>query len=402
MDASAGELWKKVAKDAPRRGQDTPGTWTVGDQLVKASMDTVIGYDAATGDEKWTVKLKGDVCAASRHTTSDDKVVVGYTGKSDDECPNVTVIDLAKGKQGWKKALPKSGGFAENYIGTGLTISGQTIGATWGSGNTLLRVKDGKEIKQPETKAGCGVDGYGGGKSLLKADHCLNGDVATSTVKELNPKTGKTRWTHKLPQGYQVNQVYSTSPIVLGIVDNDKKTGSIVALDGKGKKRSTLDPGKAKIQPKCGIGGITSNSLELCSGYAVSQDRMYLPTKMERGGEPGEGLSNEIHAFDLDSGKSTGKPITMKGRLVTPIGTRGSSLLMFGQPGYDSGGEVVSVSSGGKQKSLLKTPDSASSTQRVLTEGDLLYHQKRLFMASTRVQGGNGAYDTLILAFGPE
>lgn len=397
-EASGGELWKKTAKDAPKRGVDAPGTWSVDNTLVKAAMDKVVGYDAAKGTEKWSVKLKGDVCAAPKQVSDDNKVVVGYTGKQDDECPNVTVIDLEKGEQGWDKKLPKTGGFAESYIGTGLSISGDSFGATWQSGNGLFKVSDGKQIKQPDTEAGCSVDGYGGGEKMLKAESCLEGKVTTGEVKELDPKTGKAKWTHKLPKNYAVDAVYSTSPIVLGLKNEEEKTGAIVALDGK-KQRSTLDPGKAKYQPKCGISGITSKSLELCTGYAVTKDRLYLPTEMERG-DVGESSSNEIHAIDLDTGKRTGKAITMKGRLVTPISTEGSSLIAYGQPTYDSGGEVISVSSSGEQKTLLKTPSSTSEQQGVLTEGDLIYDNKRLFMASTRLQGDNGAYNTLLMAFG--
>ena len=112
-------------------------------------------------------------------------------------------------------------------------------------------------------------------------------------MQELDPATGKAKWTRKIPKGWQVARTYSVDPVVLYLTNEDKKQWNI----------STLKPTAVTAQvdidesfaPECGW-AILSRDLQGCQGVAADADTLYLPTEAKTG-------ANEIVAINLATGK---------------------------------------------------------------------------------------------------
>ncbi|MEU6079881.1 PQQ-binding-like beta-propeller repeat protein [Streptomyces sp. NPDC047108] len=389
-------LWQTPAPDVSKRGVDAPGFYVVGDTAVKPALKDVTAYGAADGKEKWSVTLDKNVCAAPRHATDDGKVVVAYEGDKDDECSNIAMIDMKSGKKVWDKPMPKSGGFGEGFIGTKLAISGKAVAASWFGGSGVFRVTDGKAIPTPDKASGCTVDGFAGGKALLRVTTCLDDN---SRLEKLNTRTGKAEWTMKTKGGMQVSQVFSSDPVVLSLADKNRKSGGIVSIAG-GKVRAPIDLGKDTYRPSCGM-NIIAKDLSACQGVAVDDDTLYLPTEPKKADGESYGRSNEIHAFDLGTGKrkwtsSAGADLTM-----SPLRTEDGKLLAYQEPTYDKAGAVVSIpAGGGKPKPVLRNPQAASSTERNFYSSILTYEGGRFFIASSRVTGVGQGPEKLIVAYG--
>ncbi|MCC3771667.1 PQQ-binding-like beta-propeller repeat protein, partial [Streptomyces sp. UNOC14_S4] len=368
-----------------------PGVWVMGDYVVKAVQDKVVAYDTSNGKEKWTVQLPKRVCAAPKDATDDGKVVVAYDGDKKDECANYAMIDLKAGKKGWDKPIPKSGGFAESFIGMDMAISGNAMGAAWFGGSGMIRVSDGEPISTPEVKAGCGVDGYAGGKALLRSWQCV--DDKTSHIEKVDPATGKAVWTWDGRQGMTTRKIYSTEPAVVSLGSDDRKSGGIIALKD-GKERSVIDLGSQSYAPTCGM-SIVNRDLGGCQGLAVTDSTLYLPT------EGNYSSGNEIHAFDLDTGKRKWAAKNSAKTELMPLKADGDKVIAYQKGTYDKPGSVVSVGADGDPKVLLQIPDAMKSAESYFFGARYLYDSDRFYIASTRLSTGKSEDgNRMLVAFG--
>ncbi|MGW1073958.1 outer membrane protein assembly factor BamB family protein [Streptomyces sp. NPDC002537] len=390
-DGEAKVLIDQKGPDVDSASASVPGFWTMGDYVVKTVQDKVIAYSTADGKEKWTIQLPKRVCAAPKDTTDDGKVVVAYDGDKKDECANYALLDLKSGKKGWDKPIPKSGGFAESFIGLDMAISGNALGASWFGGSGMVRVSDGETIATPEIKAGCGVDGYAGGKALLRSWQCV--DDKTSHIEKVDPATGKAVWTWDGRQGLMTKKIYSTEPAVVSLASDDRKSGGVFALKD-GKERSVIDLGSQSYTPTCGM-SIVNRDLGGCQGVAVTDDTLYLPT------EGNYGSGNEIHAFDLDTGKRKWAAKNSDKRELMPLKADGDKVIAYRKGPYDQAGAVVSVGSDGDPKVLLQIPDSMKSAENYFFGARYVYDSDRFYIVSTRLSTGkSGDGNKILLALG--
>ncbi|MFE6766511.1 PQQ-binding-like beta-propeller repeat protein [Streptomyces sp. NPDC057689] len=394
-DGEAKVLWlQKNDVDLPRNGADVYGPWIVGDTIVKGMYRTVSGYSVADGAQKWTLKLPADICSAPEQTTADGKIVIaiknGTTDKAD--CSALQQIDLNTGKAGWKKEVKKSGLF-DMMSDLSMAISGDTVTAGRTGAANAFRVSDGKEVFGKRSGT-CQPFAFAGGAKLIAAVNCRTSDVDNPQheIEELDPNTGKAKWTYKPARGWEVDKVYSVTPLIVSLTkgsSSDDKKWSILALRENGTLRSQLIGDKNdKFAPDCG-GGFTifGQRLDGCTGVAADANTFYMATQDDTSGSA---RTNKVVAFNLNTGKPKWKADSPAEQTMKPLRMEGGDVLLYVDGGYSKGGGIATLSpSGGSPKMVLQHPESTSSIERSFYNPKILYADGRSFIASGRVSASN-------------
>lgn len=375
--------------DLPRNGSDVHGLWTVGDTVVKAMYREIAGYSVTDGSKKWSVPVDTKVCSAPVNASPDGKIVFGVEdGLSDKaKCNDLQMVDLKTGKAGWKKSIPKpDGGPFSSLADYTLAITGNTLAVGGGSNSWGFSLTDGKQLFG--TPSGdCKPGAFAGGEKLIAAASCKTSDYKKpkQQLQEIDPASGKPRWTYSTPVGWEIDKVYSQSPLVVSITQNEPKKWSIISLTDKGRPRATIDGGKDKYAPRCGGSFVVwGQNLQGCTGVAADAKNFYMAT------ETGYGTANEVVAFSLDSGKATWRSKAPAERQMTPLRMEGGEVLVYMGARYDAGGTVATIpSSGGAPKTLLQNPASTSRIESSFYSPKMAYADGRFFIASGRVSASN-------------
>ncbi len=388
--------------DLPRNGAETFGPWVAGDTVVKAMYKEVVGYSATDGKKKWTLPLEAEVCSAPAQTSTDGKIVIGVNDGLTEKakCLNLQMIDLKTGKAGWKKTIPKGTGFAALSDFT-LSISGNTL-AAGGSGKSYgFSMADGKQLFQGPT-SGCKPFAFAGGPKLLAASSCPTSDYnkPKNQLSEVNPTTGKPKWTYNAPVGWEIDKVYSASPVVVSITQREPKKRAIIALKDNGTIRSQIDGGKDKYQPRCGGAFVVfGQNLEGCTGVAADANTFYMGTEPAQAGK-----ANEVVAFSLDTGKSKWRSPSGGDSQMTVLGMEGGNVLVYREASYDAGGAVATIApTGGAPKVVLQHPASTAEIENTFYSPHMVYADGRFFLAAGRVSASNDAEEKetkTMMAFG--
>ncbi|MFE0271989.1 PQQ-binding-like beta-propeller repeat protein [Streptomyces sp. NPDC058992] len=390
-DGESKVLWlAKNEVDLPRNGAEVYGPWFAGDIVVKGMYKEVAGYSADDGSKKWSLPLPAELCAAPVRGTDDGKLVIAYKDGTSDKanCTQLQLVDLRTGKAGWKKTITKKGAF-DLLSSLTLAISGNTVTAARTGNGEAFRISDGAPLfgKLP---GNCQPQAFAGGPKLIAAETCRTGDYdkTQQQLQELDPTTGKARWTYRLPVDWQVDKVYSVSPLVVSMSQPDQKKWSVVALNANGTLRSQIDGGTDRYQPRCGGGFVVFGEiLEGCVGVAADADTFYMATEPRKGGTA---RTNAVVAFDLDTGKRKWRADAPAEQMMIPLRMEGSNVLVYLEPKYDSGGAVATLApTGGKPTVLLQNPASTSSIERTFWSPRLAYHNGRFIIASGRVSASN-------------
>ncbi|MFJ6516098.1 PQQ-binding-like beta-propeller repeat protein [Streptomyces sp. NPDC091406] len=377
--------------DLPRNGSSVEGPWFAGDVIAKAMYRGVSGYSVADGKQKWTVPLPADLCAAPSSPTADGKIVIGVKDGTTDKakCSTLQMIDLNTGKPGWKKTI-KGNGTWDFLSDIALAISGDTVTVGRTNNSNGYRVSDGKELfGNPENN--CKPFAFAGGEKLIAAANCRTDDAENpqQQVQELNPDTGKPKWTYQPPRGWEVSKVYSVTPLVVRLENEKKKQYTIVALTESGKLRSQLAPGKSdKLTADCGSRfAIFGESLEGCSGVAADANTFYMATEDD---SSGTARTNKVIAFDLNTGKPKWEAPAPAERVLKPLGMQGGDVLLYMRPKYDAAGAIVTLApTGGTPKTLLQHPASTGRIENGFFSSKIAYEGGRSFIFSERVSATN-------------
>lgn len=393
-DGEAKVLWlQKNDVDLPRNGAEVYGPWIVGDTIVKGMYRTVSGYSVADGTQKWTLKLPADICSAPEQTTADGKIVIavknGTTDKAD--CSALQQIDLNTGKAGWKKEVKKSGLF-DMMSDLSMAISGDTVTAGRTGAANAFRVSDGKEVFGKRSGT-CQPFAFAGGAKLIAAVSCRTSDVNNPQheIEELDPKTGKAKWTYKPARGWEVEKVYSVNPLIVSLTKgstSDDKKWSIITLRENGTLRSQMHSDKGdKFAPDCG-GGFTifGQRLQGCTGVAADANTFYMATQDDTSGSA---RTNKVVAFNLNTGKTKWKANAPAEQTMKPLGMEGGNILLYIDGGYSKGGAIATLSAGGSPKTVLQHPDSTSAIERSFYNPKIQYVDGRSFITSGRVSASN-------------
>ncbi|MEU9846130.1 PQQ-binding-like beta-propeller repeat protein [Streptomyces sp. NPDC047985] len=375
--------------DLPRGGSDVYGPWLVGDTIVKGMYRGISGYSVTDGKPKWKVELPADLCAAPAQTTTDGKLVIGVknstTSKAD--CADLQMIDLKTGKAGWKKSIKKNG-IWDLMSDISLAISGDTVTVGRTGNSNAYRVSDGTELfgKQP---GNCQPFAFAGGPKLIAASNCRTDDVDNPQhqIQEIDPVSGKPRWTYQPKRGWEVDRVFSVSPLVVSLKKD--KEWSLLALRENGTLRTGLTSDKGdKFAPDCGSRfAIFGKSLDGCTGVAADDNTFYMATAPD---SAGLGRTNKVVAFDLNTGRTKWKADAPAERVVKPLRMEGSDVLLYVEAGYNKGGGIATLApTGGTPKMLLSHPASTSRIESTFYNSKIVYADGRCFVASGRVSASN-------------
>ncbi|WP_424920693.1 PQQ-binding-like beta-propeller repeat protein [Streptomyces sp. wa13] len=404
-DGEAKVLWlTKNDVDLPRNGKDVYGPWIVGDTIVKGMYRSVNGYSVADGKQKWSLALPADMCAAPGNPTADGKIVIGVmngtTEKAD--CADLQMIDLNTGKAGWKTSVKKNGTW-DLMSDIGLAISGDTVTVGRTSNSNAYRVSDGKELFG-NPSGNCKPFAFAGGPKLIAATSCRTDDVNNPQhqIQEIDPTTGKAKWSYQPKRGWEVEKVYSVNPLVVSLTQREEKKWGILALKENGTLRSQLISDKGD-NPSVDCGSdfaIFGEKLEGCSGIAADANTFYMMTEDDTSGS---GRTNKVIAFDLNTGKTKWKSAAPAERTMKPLRMEGGNVLVYLEPSYDKGGAIATIApTGGAPKVLLQHPDSTTRIENFFSS-KIVYAGGRSFIVSDRVSASNDEEEkeqTTMMAFG--
>ncbi|WP_405617000.1 PQQ-binding-like beta-propeller repeat protein [Streptomyces sp. NBC_01511] len=396
---------------------DVSGSWLTDKAYVKTGLNQIVGYEADTGKQLWTIPLPGQVCAASRHATEDNKTAVVFGASkptSKDKyvsCTEVGAIDLDKGSLMWTKSVTGGNAGDNKAAFREVTLSGKTIAAGGTDGGAAFDLATGDNLWKPEVNAeGCYDMGYGGGAGLVAARKCGSYDDPTVTIQNLKPSDGAPISSFKMPAGVEYVSVVSTKPLVVAADVGD------TAGDGSGiSDFFSIDEKTGKLRAKIPVdadkyaGNCASTEVEQCTKLAVGNDKIYVPTEEHEGAGDEYGQTNEIVSFDLATGKALSDRADAGGRYTMyPLRMDGSNIIAYKWPPFDGGGQIVSIDGATfKETVLLENPAEKTvreaETSFSLDGAEVRFGGGRMYTSETLISEPTD-YDTdrkeyLVVAF---
>ncbi|MET7703425.1 PQQ-binding-like beta-propeller repeat protein [Streptomyces sp. NPDC005485] len=392
-------LWYKEAPDAPAAGASAPGLWITGKTAVKAAYKQLVAYNVGDGKPTWdAITFPQKICAVTRQKTSDDTIVVAYESGTGDSsrCNQLQQVDLDSGEKGWSTEL-KEGGLFDDTITVELAIAGNTVVAGRSMSGTAYDVHSGKKLwDKKKYGASCYPSGYAGGSKLIAVASCgIGSDTEHDEVQELDPATGRAKWTFKIKKGWKVNRAYSVSPLVLFLKKESNDAWNMVTLKSDGTYRSQVQVDE-NYAPDCS-GSVLGAGLTDCTGIASDADTLYLPTEKKSG-------ANSIVALSLETGKVRWRVKSpVDGTTMMPIRMRGTRLIAYVAPSYDTGGQVVSIRTKGSRHrtyKLLQNPQGTAKIESSFYSKAIAYVDGRFFLSTTSLTGDDDAKEKLMLAYG--
>ncbi|MFJ5733520.1 outer membrane protein assembly factor BamB family protein [Streptomyces paradoxus] len=391
-------LWYKDAPDAPGSGADADGMWITGKTAVKAAYKQLFAYNVGDGKPAWdAITFPQKICATTPQKTSDDKIVVAYMSGSSDraKCNQLQEIDLGTGEKGWKEEVAE-GALFDSTLSVELSITGKTLMVGRSQSGTAYDVTNGDKLFDKKKYGNaCFPAAFAGGEKLIAVSSCGAGTGKEhDEIQELDPKTGKARWTQPFDKGWRVARTYSVSPLVVYSTNEDKKAWNISTFTSGGKFRSQVGFDE-DFAPECGW-AILERDLTGCEGVAVDDTTLYLPTEATSG-------ANEIVAVNLADGKEKWRVKSPSDESMLPIKTEGGKLIAYVEPSYDAGGQIVSIPTGGsshKPSKLLQNPQGAADIEDSFFSKDIDWADGRFYISTTRLSGNDDTKEKLMLAYG--
>ncbi|QEU93833.1 PQQ-binding-like beta-propeller repeat protein [Streptomyces kanamyceticus] len=392
-------LWYKEAPKVPGSGGDAPGMWIDGDVAVKAAYKELSAYDVKTGKVAWpTITFPQKICAATQQASDKGKIVIAFKDsvKSAAKCNQLQVIDLKTGAKGWGKSVKEEGLF-DFSMQSSLAFVGDTLMVGRDQSGTALSMSDeGKQLFVAEKKdeGSCFPAGFAGGKKLLMKLSCgASTPTEHDELQQLDPKTGKALWTKKFPKGWKIGKVYSVSPTVVYLTNEDKKKWNISVLKENSDATRSEVVSKDGFAPECGS-SILDRGLDGCTGVTADASYLYLPTDEKSG-------ANEIVAFSLATGKEAWRTKSPVDEKMLPLKVENGALVAYVSPAYTSAGRVVSIATSGSHtpKTLLQNPSGTSKIESGFYSKDVDYVDGRFYISTTSITGSTGQ-QKLMLAYG--
>ena len=391
-------LWYKEAPDAPASGADAPGMWVTDKTAVKAAYKQLFAYNVGDGSPTWDpITFPQKICAVTPQKTSDDKIVVAYMNGSTDraKCNQLQQLDLNTGEKGWT-AKVSDGALFDSAITIELTITGKTLMVGRSQSGTAYDITTGKTLFDKKKYGNsCFPSAFAGGTRLISVSTCdVTGTNEHDEIQELDPATGKAKWTQKIDKGWKVQRTYSVDPLVVYSTNEDKNAWNIATFTSTGKFRSQVGFDE-KFAPECGL-SILEVDLQGCQGVAADANTLYLPTDTSSG-------ANEIVAVNLATGKEKWRVKSPTDESMLPLKIEGGKLIAYVEPSSDAGGQVVSIATTGSAHTpakLLQNPAGTAEIEDGFFSKTFDWVDGRFYLSTTRLTGNDESKEKLMLAFG--
>ncbi|MFF1694580.1 PQQ-binding-like beta-propeller repeat protein [Streptomyces sp. NPDC058257] len=393
-------LFYKEAPKVPGSGADAKGMWVKGGIAAKAAYKEISAYDVSTGKTAWpTIKFPQKICGTTPQVTDDNKIVVAFKDgiKDDAKCNQIQIVDLKTGDKGWKKPVEEEGLF-DMSLSTDLSITGDTVMVGRSQSGTALQISDGKELFVADKKepGACFPSGFAGGKKMLVAYSCgASSPTEHDELQQIDPKTGKAVWTKKFPKGWRIGRIYSESPTIVYLTNEDKKKWNITTLRPNSSDTRSEVGVDEKFAPECDGSSFLGGSLQGCLGVTTDDTNLYLPTEATSG-------ANEVVAISLATGKEAWRVKSPLEESMLPIKVEGDAVIGYVEPSYDAGGQIVSIPISGSHKpeTLLKNPKGTSEIENGFFSKAVDYVDGRFYISTTRLSGSSKGQEKLMLAYG--
>ncbi|MFE6172669.1 PQQ-binding-like beta-propeller repeat protein [Streptomyces sp. NPDC056464] len=391
-------LWYQSAPDAPKSGADAPGMWITDKTAVKAAYKQLSAYNVGDGKPTWDpIAFPEKICAVTPQKSDSEKIVVAYMSGAGDraKCNQLQQVDLNTGEKGWKGSVA-NGELFDSTLDVELSITGKTLLVGRSQSGTAYDIDSGEKLWDKKRFGDkCFPDAFAGGDKLIAVASCdASGSNEHDAVQELDPATGKVKWTLDFDKGWRVARVFSLDPLVIYSTNEDKKAGNISAFTAGGKTRSQVGF-NIDIGAECGW-AILQRDLQGCSGVVADADTLYMPTKATAS-------ANEIVAIDLANGKEKWRVKSPADETMLPIKVEDGKLIAYVQPSYDAGGQIVSIPISGSNHEptkVLQNPASVADIENGFFSKAYDWADGRFYLSSTRLSGQDEAKEKLILAFG--
>ncbi|MEW1927754.1 PQQ-binding-like beta-propeller repeat protein [Streptomyces sp. NPDC088360] len=361
----------------------TKGSWLTDKVYAKASVDKIVGLDATTGEDRWTLPKPGMACAGSPDVGKGGVAVVVTGAKVHDDrgfrapCTEVTAFDVDKGKKLWTKSLT-IGYQKEKTAFNQVTISGDTVAVGGLYGGAAFDLRSGDILWEPKQGDKCRDVGYGGGARLVAVRSCGEYGSERFKVQLIDPATGKSRWTHKLPAGVRAPSVISTEPVVVALDSGEISASGatdVFSLDERGERRTRIPLPDDKYLHECGTASIVQD----CRGIVVGNDKLYVPTK-QRDGVKEFSSTNDIVVFSLATGKTTGQKMEAgDSSPIFPIRMDGGNVLVYKSAPVT---QVVSVDGRTLKKETVLLDATTRPSMLSPLRSELLFRKNTLYLSS--------------------
>ncbi|MFE9403296.1 PQQ-binding-like beta-propeller repeat protein [Streptomyces sp. NPDC006530] len=371
-------------------GAEQYGPWRVGDVVARAMYKEVAGYGAADGKERWKITFDTPLCGVPRAPSGQNKLVVGLleSNAKGAHCTILQQVDLATGKTGWK-AVRTEDRRGNSALTLQMAITGDTVAVAWSGGATGFSVIDGHKLYDVQKSGGCSSQAFAGGARLISAGYCFDGGDPKAQpgdlLQELDPATGRPKWSYQYDKTWRIGQVLSVEPLVVTALPHEGKTWKILAFTADGKLRSQFEP-KFQIPGVCSGFGQSVDELQECYGSAADAQTLYLAGDGNETDMTKSADGTQIIAVDLDTGKEKWRSTPPQTREVRPLAVEDGKVVVYLHSGHDLAAAVASIApTGGAPQVFLQSPQAASGAESYFFTPRLAWSGGRVFLLNSRV-----------------
>ncbi|MCX5384058.1 PQQ-binding-like beta-propeller repeat protein [Streptomyces sp. NBC_00083] len=391
---AAGEspVWLRENETAlTQQGAEQFGPWRAGDVVARAMYKEVTGYGAGDGKDRWKLTFDTPLCGVPHAPSAQNKLVVGLLASNikGAHCTILQQIDLATGTAGWKTVRNEapSGGSALTLT---MAISGDTVAVAWNGGATGYSVADGHKLYDVARSDRCSPQAFAGGARLISAGYCFDaGDPhgrPGDLLQELDPATGKPRWSYQYDKEWRIGQVLSVDPLVVTALPTEGKSWQILAFTADGKLRSRSVPA-FQTASVCSGYGQSLDQLQSCYGAVADAGTLYIAADGTGTDVTRDADGTQVVAVDLDTGKEKWRANPDPGRKVRPLAVEDGKVVVYLDAGPRLPAAVaVLAPAGGTPQVFLRSPVASADAERALYAPKPAWAQGRLFLLNKRVQ----------------
>ena len=384
---------------APGSGADAPGMWITAKTAVKAAYKEVVAYNVADGRPTW----------AADHVPAEDlrghpREDGGRQGRrrlhERHQRPRQVQPAPADRPEHRREGLDGRGRgrrLFDSAISVELSLAGNTLMVGRSQSGTAYDVRHRQEaVRQAEVRRRVLPDRVRGRTradrgGLLRRLHPTEHDE----IQELDPATGKVRWTQKFAKGWTVARDVLRRPV--GRLQHRRGQEDLEHLDVQGRTaRSARRSASTRPSPP-------SAAAASCSATS---------------GLPGRGLRRE-HPVPADRGEERrqrdrrDRPVHRQGEVARQVPGRRvdaadedrgrHTLVAYVEPSYDARAGRWCASTAAVRHTptkLLQNPQGTADIENGFFSRDIDWVGGRFYISTTRLKGNDETKEKLMLAYG--